>query len=110
MPQPTTLSKAKMIPRTTIQITRVQKVQREIVDRYDRIVNLWISFHNSGKYVDEFSREFYHAVGRILQGVQLTPEDLTIELHEVVSNQEFIANGGHKRDKENRQGPREVSR
>lgn len=108
MPQTIAPSKAKAVPKT--QITRVQKVQMEIVDRYDRIVNLWISFHNSGKYVDEFSREFYHAVGRILQGVQLTPEDLTIELHEVVSNQEFIANGGHKRDKENRQGPREVSR
>jgi hypothetical protein len=92
------------------QVPRVQKVQREIIDRYDRIVNLWISFHNSGKYVDEFSREFYHAVGRILQGAQLTPEDLTIELHEVVNNLEFIENGGHKRDKEGRQNPREVGR
>jgi hypothetical protein len=104
MPKPAMPPKVK----EKMQISRVQKVQRDIVNRYDRIVNLWISFHNSGKYVDEFSREFYHAVGRILQGAQLTPEDLTIELHEVVNNQAFITNGGHKRDKEIQQATREV--
>lgn len=109
MPQTPSKTKApKQSSKDRVQISRVQKVQQEIVTRYDRVANLWISFHNSGKYVDEFAREFYHAVGRILQGVQLTPEDLTIELHEVVNNQAFIANGGHKRDKEIRQATREV--
>lgn len=88
------------------RLTRVQKVQKEIVNRYDRIVNLWISFHNSGTYVDEFAREFYHAVGRILQGAQLNPQDLTIELHEVVNNRELLKLGGMgdtNRGKEKRQ-------
>jgi hypothetical protein len=108
---PQALAKAKTPKQNAkerIQVSRVQKVQREIITRYDRVANLWISFHNSGKYVDEFAREFYHAVGRILQGIQLAPEDLTIELHEVVNNQAFIDNGGHKRDKEIRQASREV--
>jgi len=109
MPQATLKGKVvRPANKERVQISRVQKVQKEIISRYDNIVNLWVSFHNSGKYVDEFAREFYHAVGRILQGVKLSPEELTIELHEVVNNQEFIANGGHKRDKEIRQASREV--
>lgn len=48
---------------------RVEKLQKEIVGRYDRISNLFIAYVNSGKFSDEFGREFFHAVGDILQGV-----------------------------------------
>ena len=48
---------------------RVEKLQKEIVGRYDRISNLYIAYVNSGKFSDEFGREFFHAVGDILQGV-----------------------------------------
>lgn len=48
---------------------RMEKVQREIVQRYDHISNLYVAYMNSGKFPDEFGREFFHAVGEIIQGV-----------------------------------------
>jgi hypothetical protein len=49
-------------------LTRVEKVQREIVERYDNISNIYVAYMNCGKHSDEFGREFFHAVGEILQG------------------------------------------
>lgn len=48
--------------------TRVLKVQLEVLGRLDEVTNLWIAYHNSGKFPDEFGREFFHAIGKILQG------------------------------------------
>jgi len=48
--------------------TRLLNAQREILVRYDRISNLWVAYHNSGKYPDDFGREFYYAIGKLLQG------------------------------------------
>lgn len=50
---------------------RMEKVQREIVQRYDHISNLYVAYMNSGKFPDEFGREFFHAVGEIIQGVPI---------------------------------------
>ncbi len=56
--------------------SRVLNVQRELVARFDRISNLWVAYHNSGKYPDDFGREFYHAVGKLLQGYPLNKIEL----------------------------------
>ena len=50
---------------------RPQRVQRELIERYSRISNLYIAYVNSGKFPDEFGREFFHAVGDILQGTSV---------------------------------------
>jgi len=50
---------------------RVEKVQRELIERYDSISNLYVAYMNSGKFTDEFSREFFHAVGEIIQGIPI---------------------------------------
>lgn len=56
----------------SVQIpTRVIAAQRDILMRFDRISNLWVAYHNSGKYPDDFGREFYYAVGKLLQGVNI---------------------------------------
>jgi len=47
---------------------RVQKVQQEIVARYNRVTNLYIAYMNSGELPDVIGREFFHAVGDVLQG------------------------------------------
>lgn len=56
--------------------SRVLNVQRELLARFDRISNLWVAYHNCGKYPDDFGREFYHAVGKILQGYSLDKIEL----------------------------------
>lgn len=56
--------------------SRVLSVQRELLARFDRISNLWVAYHNSGKYPDDFGREFYHAVGKLLQGHPLDKIEL----------------------------------
>jgi len=48
---------------------REERLQQEIIERYDRISNLYVAYINSGKFSDVFGREFFHAVGDILQGV-----------------------------------------
>jgi hypothetical protein len=48
---------------------RMEKIQRELIERYDNISNLYVAYMNSGKFPDEFGREFFHAVGDIIQGV-----------------------------------------
>lgn len=56
--------------------SRVLNVQRELLTRFDRISNLWVAYHNSGKFPDDFGREFYHAVGKLLQGHPLSKIEL----------------------------------
>lgn len=51
--------------------SRVLNVQREILARYDCISNLWVAYHNGDKFPDDIGREFFHAVGKILQGHSL---------------------------------------
>lgn len=51
--------------------TRVEKIQREIIERYDNISNLYVAYMNCGKHSDEFGREFFHAVGEVLQGTSV---------------------------------------
>lgn len=52
--------------------TRLLSAQRELLVRYDRISNLWVAYHNSGKYPDDFGREFYYAIGKLLQGAPVS--------------------------------------
>jgi hypothetical protein len=51
---------------------RLLRAQRDILTRYDRISNLWVAYHNSGKYPDDFGREFYYAIGKLLQGAPVS--------------------------------------
>ena len=48
---------------------RFSQVQLELVHRYDLVANLWVAYHNSGISPDVFGREFYCAVGEIMQGI-----------------------------------------
>lgn len=42
-----------------------------LAERCRRISNLFMAYHNSGKSSDIFGREFFHAVGDILNGTPL---------------------------------------
>jgi len=73
---------------------RVGKVQRELVTRYNRIANLYIAYTNSGAFADEFGREFFHAVGDILNG---TPIDkLTLHHIDPSAFEEIVRRGDNK--------------
>lgn len=69
---------------------RLFRVQQEILARYDCIINLWVAYHNSGKFPDDFGREFYYAVGKLLQGTPIPELHLQhldpAEIHSVVDN------------------------
>ncbi len=78
---------------------RALRVQREILARYDRIVNLWVTYHNSHLSPDVFGREFYCAVGELMQGVSL--EKLSI-CHIDPKNIEFIVSHGSQDTKKRR--------
>jgi len=72
---------------------RVLNVQRDLLARFDRISNLWVAYHNSGKYPDDFGREFYHAVGKLLQGQPLDKVELyhiSNKIPTIVSNAEVF--------------------
>ena len=45
-----------------------KKTLPEVADKLDAISNLWIAYHGCGKFPDDFGREFFHAVGKVLQG------------------------------------------
>jgi len=48
------------------------EVQTELIVRYRRVADLWVAYHvKCDNGPEEFGREFYHAVGEILQGVPL---------------------------------------
>jgi len=84
---------------------RVQKTQMEILTRYKRIGNLWTGYYARSKDGPEvFGREFYHAVGELLQGKPLDVLELTHinaeELEEVVFARK--ARGPGSKDPENR--------
>jgi len=86
-------------------ITRVEKVQLEIIKRYDNISNLYVAYMNCGKHSDDFGREFFHAVGEILQGAsvaQLTLYHLNrTEIEDIVDH--TVSRGGIAGEKK---GPR----
>lgn len=54
-------------------------MQKLLALRCRDIANLYIAYTNSGKFPDEFGREFYHAVGDILNGVPIN----RLELHHI---------------------------
>lgn len=45
--------------------------QVELAERCQRIANLYIAYHNSGEAADVFGREFFYAVGDILNGTPI---------------------------------------
>jgi hypothetical protein len=45
--------------------------QADLAERCRRVINLYIAYYNSGECADVFGREFYHAVGDILNGTSL---------------------------------------
>lgn len=54
--------------------------QKEIVKRYRSIVDLWVAYHTkSDEGPETFGREFYIAVGDLLQGVP----SKKLELHHI---------------------------
>ena len=44
--------------------------------KLESISNLWIAYHGSGKYPDDFGREFFYAVGAILHGREVAQLEL----------------------------------
>ena len=50
---------------------KAQRVEANLAERCRRISNLYIAYHNSGTSSDIFGREFFHAVGDILNGTPL---------------------------------------
>lgn len=51
--------------------SREEKIKREILRRYAYISNLYIAYVNRGKDPEEVGREFFLAVGDILNGTPL---------------------------------------
>ncbi len=48
---------------------RVLKTQAEVITRYRRIADLWATYYaKCAEGPEVFGREFYHAVGELLQG------------------------------------------
>lgn len=68
---------------------RVLQDQRDVLARLDDISNLWVAYHNSGKYPDEYGREFFHAVGHVLKGTTL--QDLKLFHVEACSIEEVVS-------------------
>jgi len=68
---------------------RAQEAEAEALDRYRRIGNLWTGYYaQCSEGPEVFGREFFHAVGELLQGRDLEQLELmhisTNELEEVV--------------------------
>ena len=59
-----------------MKLDRVTIVQRDLIARLDRIVDLIIAYNLSGKPPDEIGREFYYAVGELTEGVPLDQLEL----------------------------------
>lgn len=75
---------------------RVIRAQQDIVARYKRVANLWAAYLTSDAYPEDFGREFYHAVGEILEGKPLAELDLYhIDGSKV---QDIIVHGKEKND------------
>ncbi len=73
------------------------KVQKDALARYKRIADLWVAYYVHGEDPSEFGREFYHAVGELLEGV---PVD-KLMLHHVTPNQvESVVFTGRSNEKE----------
>lgn len=89
---------------------RVIRAQQDIIARYKRVANLWAAYLTSDAYPEDFGREFYHAVGEILEGKPLAELDLYhIDATKV---QDIIVHGKEKNDilkaKAQRSGRRKV--
>lgn len=65
---------------------RASRLLHELADRCRRISNLYIAYHNSGKSADEFGREFFVAVGEILNGTSMEQ----LELYHVRAVEEVL--------------------
>lgn len=90
-----------------MKLTRMESIQREIVERYDNISNLYVAYMNCGRFSDEFGREFFHAVGEVLQGKsikQLTLFHLDSKTVDEIVNHTLPKGGiaDKKRDKKNK--------
>jgi hypothetical protein len=72
-------------------VGRVSKVKDELVTRYHRIANLYIAYTNSGSFADEFGREFFHAVGDVLNGTPV--EALTLHHIDAAAFEEVVLAG-----------------
>jgi len=64
---------------------RVLKTQAEVLARYRRIGDLWAGYYaKSTEGPEVFGREFYHAVGELLQGKPLEKLELMhLDVHEL---------------------------
>ena len=77
--------------------SRVLRAQQDIVARYKRVANLWAAYLTSDAYPEDFGREFYHAVGEILEGKPLTELDL---YHiDAAAVQDIIVHGKEKHER-----------
>lgn len=77
---------------------RTLKVQKEAITRYKRIADLWVAYYVHGEDPLEFGREFYHAVGDLLEGNPLSKLSLYHINNEDVQNVVFT--GREKSDDE----------
>lgn len=48
--------------------SRVLRAQRDVVARYRRVSNLYVAYTNSDGSPGEYGREFFIAIGEILEG------------------------------------------
>lgn len=56
------------------------KLHRDLVARYRRIADLWVAYNVKSEDGPEvYGREFYHAVGELLQGIPMK----RLELHHI---------------------------
>jgi hypothetical protein len=55
---------------------RVLRAQRDVVARYRRISNLYVAYTNSDGSPGEYGREFFIAVGEILEGKSIEQLEL----------------------------------
>lgn len=53
-----------------------EELVKECADRYKQIADMWVAYHISNEDPAVFGREFYHAVGEILQGNPLNQLEL----------------------------------
>ena len=76
--------------------SRVIRAQQDIVARYKRVANLWAAYLTSDAYPEDFGREFYHAVGEILEGKPLA--DLDLYHIDASKIQDIIVHGKEKNE------------
>lgn len=55
---------------------KAERAREILAEKCRRISSLWVAYYNSGKSSDVFGREFYHAVGDVLNGTPLSKLEL----------------------------------